>query len=404
MAFSVLVVGAVSGALLVGCGGGSSRNPNTGGTTGSTGGTGGNVATGGTGGTVATGGSGGDTTNTGGTGGTGGVTPTGGTGGTVATGGAGGAGGTVATGGAGGTGGDTTVTPAYCDTHTNRQLPYNIATDFKVIHILSNNNSAGYWKVIGTPDCSDNPTYPPFTTDAGADGGADASADAGVDASADASTTTDAGDDTATLALDPDAGDGGVADAAADAPVDAAVDAPADAPVDSPVTDAAVDATTDVVASNDGSIDAGVDAGPALPACYEFSYDPDGCVGNCWAGVVFQVNDVQGPDPATRGVCIANGAMSVEFYARSSKDGVNVKFGFIGENNTNGLGNTETTMPITTTWTKYTLAIPAQDQSTYNLTSGDMSGVWNAFSVVVDTAGYAGGAYIEVKDIRWLAQ
>jgi hypothetical protein len=29
--------------------------------------------------------------------------------------------------------------------------------------------------------------------------------------------------------------------------------------------------------------------------------------------------------------------------------------------------------------------------------------VWNAFSVVVDPADYAGGAYIEVKDISWIA-
>ena len=268
---------------------------------------------------------------------------------------------------------------------------------------------AGYWKVVGTPDCTDNPTYPAFPaadggagadgsadeagtdggagadggatseagTEAGADGGAAGSDGGATDGSSDAS--SDGADDTLTLALvDPDGG----ADAA---------DAAADVPVDAPAGDAPA---TDAVASNDGSADAG-----AASSCYEFSYDPDGCQGACWAGVVFEVTDVQGPSADTKGVCIQNGAMAIEFWARSSKDGARVKFGSIGE----GMGITEFYLNITKTWARYTVAIPAMDQDTYNTTAGDMQGVWNAFSVVVEPQDYAGGAYIEVKDIHWIA-
>jgi len=219
---------------------------------------------------------------------------------------------------------------------------------------------------------------------AGVDGGA--TAEAGTDAGADGGTSdtaADSGDETLTLQLnDPDAGDdGGFSDAAADAPVDAPTS-------DAPASDGA---STDV-AVNDG----GADAGPPLPACYEFAYDPDGCTGACWAGVVFEVTDVQGPSADTKGVCIQTGAMNVEFWARSSKAGARVKFGSIGE----GMAVTEFYLNITTTWTRYTVAIPAMD---YDTTAGDMQGVWNAFSVVVEQADYAGGGYIEVKDIHWIA-
>jgi len=285
----------------------------------------------------------------------------------------------------------------YCDTHAQRALPYNIATDFKVVHILSNNTSAGYWQNLAQADCSDNPTYPPFPS---ADAGIDAAADAPADAPAEGGTTdggaTDAageGGDAITsfgLAVDIDAGDGGVSDASGEAASEAGTDA-------ATTSDGGTDT---VVASNDGGSDAGVDAGPPGPACYEFSYDPDACTGGaCWAGVVFEVSDVQGPSADTKGVCIAHGAMGIEFWARSSKNGANVKFGSIGE----GMGVTEFYQLLTTTWTRHVITIPAMDQDSYDETAGDMQGVWNAFSVVVDPTDYVGGAYIEVKDISWIA-
>ena len=279
---------------------------------------------------------------------------------------------------------------ARCTRRRSTRLPYTVAQDFKVIHVLSNNDSAGYWKVVGTPDCSDSPTYPPFpsgSTDGGVDG-SDAAAEVGTDAGADGGAAdgdaADVADETLTLQLDdPDAGDGGVADAA--------VDAPADAPLDVPASDGSTDGATDV-AANDG----GADAGPALPACYEFSYDPDGCVGTCWAGVVFEVTDVQGPSGDTKGVCIQTGAMAVEFWARASKNNARVEVRSIVEGN-------EAYLNITTTWTRYTVAISPSLQQTYNNTAGDMQGVWNAFSAVVEPADHAGGTYIELKDMHWIA-
>lgn len=399
----VLVVAAVAGGF-VGCGGSTpARKPGSagagGGSAGAAGATTGAAGDNGAAGVGAAGAAGDN-----GTAGAGGVTGVAGDG----TAGAGGAAGAAA--GATGAAGAPPPVQTYCEMHPElvRALPYTIAQDFKVVHVLSNNNSAGNWKVLGTPDCSDTPTYPPFPTDAGVDGSAEAGTEAGVDGGADDGTTAEAGtdagadggttdaaadgsDDTLTLQLtDPDAGDGGVADAAADAPADAPVDAPVDAPAtDAPASDGA---STDV-AVNDG----GADGGAPLPACYEFSYDPDGCTGACWAGVVFELTDVQGPSVDTKGVCIQTGAMSIEFWARSSKNGARVKFGSIGE----GMGVTEFYLNITTTWTRYTIAIPADNS--YNTSSGDMQGVWNAFSVVVEQPDYTGGGYVEVKDIHWLA-
>ena len=349
LALVVLMVSAVASGV-VGCGGSSSRKQTTG--KGGSGGTAGGAA--------------------GGAAGAAGDTSMAGAGGMAGAAGMAGAGGMAgAAGMAGATAGAAGTTPpvqSYCEMHPdqNRALPYTIAKDFTVVHVLSNNGSAGYWKVIGTPDCSDNPTYPSFTTDAGDDG----SADGGV---------TDAGDESL-AAANPDAGDDG-----------GTTDAPVDAPADAPASDgSSLDAATDAVA----------DAGPPLPACYEFSYDPDGCVNNCWAGVVFQVNDVQGPSADTQGVCIAPGAINVEFWARSSKNGARVKFGSIGE----GTNSTEFYLNITNTWARYTVSIPGTySQGNYNTTSGNMQGVWNAFSVVVEPQDYAGGAYIEVKDIHWIA-
>ena len=398
----VLMVSAVGGGF-VGCGGTSPRRLT--GAGGAGGNDGGIAGTGSAGSAAGTGGAAGDTGTAGGTAGAGGAT--GGAGG--ATGGAGGAAGDdggaggMAGGAAGGTAGAAGATPpvlSYCEMHPEKvhALPYTIAQDFKVVHVLSNNNSAGYWKVLGTPDCSDNPTYPPFpsvSTDGGVDGSGDAADEAAPEAGVDGGApdgAADVADETLTLQLDdPDASDGGVADAAADAPVDAPADVPAS---DGSSPDGGTDGTTDV-AVNDG----GADAGPPLPACYEFSYDPDGCVGTCWAGVVFEVSDVQGPSPDTKGVCIQTGAMNVEFWARASKNNARVKFGSIGE----GPNTTEFYLNITTTWTRYTTAIPASLQTTYNTTAGDMQGVWNAFSVVVEQPDHAGGTYIEIKDIHWIA-
>jgi hypothetical protein len=383
LALVVLVLSGAAGGLW-GCGGSSSHKlTGAGGTGGSDAGmTGTGGSTAGSGGTSAAG-SGGDMTGVAGA--------DAGAGG--AAGGVSGAGGSDA--GAAGAAGAPPPPAPYCDTHPQRQLPYTIATDFKVIHILSNNDSAGYWKNLANADCSDNPVYQPFPSTGGSDGGADAAGDAPVDAPADGGATdaaaSDAPDATATLELDVDAGDGGVVDAAADAPVEASADGPG---TDAPATDGGAD----VVASNDGGSEVGTDAGPPLPACYEFSYDPDGCTGTCWAGVVFEVTDVQGPSPDTKGVCIQHGAMGIEFWARASKNNANVKFGSIGE----GVGATEFYTLISTTWTRYFISIPAMDQQTYDETAGDMQGVWNALSIVVDPTDHAGGTYIEVKDIHWI--
>lgn len=96
--------------------------------------------------------------------------------------------------------------------------------------------------------------------------------------------------------------------------------------------------------------------------------------------------------------------MAVEFWARASKNNVPVKFGSIGEGSNIGADSTEFFLNITTTWTRYTVAIPAKFQDgSYDNTAGDGQGVWNAFSAVVEPTAYAGGAYIEVKDIHWVA-
>ncbi len=387
LALVAFVVSAAT-AGFVGCGGSSPRKANTG--TAGAGGSGGSGTAGsepGTAGTIA--GSAGEVGTAGA--GTAGVDAAAG-----ATGTAGMADQDAGTAGAPGTAGAAPPPAPYCDTHAQRALPYNIATDFKVVHILTNNTSAGYWKNLAQADCSDNPTYAPF---ASADGGVDAAADAPADAPAEGGATdggaTDAsgdGGDAITsfgLSVDIDGGDGGVSDGSGEAASEAGTDAATTS-----------DGGTDVVASNDGGSDGGVDAGPPGPACYEFSYDPDACTGAaCWAGVVFEVNDVQGPSTDTKGVCIAHGAMGVQFWARASKNNANVKFGSIGE----GINVTEYYQPITTTWTRYFIAIGPTAQDGYDETAGDMQGVWNAFSVVVDPADYVGGAYIEVKDISWIA-
>jgi hypothetical protein len=132
-------------------------------------------------------------------------------------------------------------------------------------------------------------------------------------------------------------------------------------------------------------------------ACYEFIYDPDFCLGAtpdlCWAGAIFEPPPAFGPSGP--GICIEDGATMIEFWARSSRDGARVKFGSIRP----GLGSTEFFINLTTTWTRYTVAIPVGEP--YN-TSALAGGVWNGFSVVAEPQDHAGGSYILVRDIRWL--
>lgn len=136
--------------------------------------------------------------------------------------------------------------------------------------------------------------------------------------------------------------------------------------------------------------------GPS-PACFEFIYNPDLCVGTtpdlCWAGAIFEIPPALGPGGS--GICIEDGATMVEFRARSSRDGARVKFGSIRP----GLGSTEFFFNLATTWTRYTVPIPADEP--YD-TSALAGGVWNGFSVVAEPQDHAGGSYILVKDIRWL--
>jgi hypothetical protein len=405
LAFVVVALGGLTGGF-VGCGGTSSRKPVVTGKAGSGG-------TAGTTGVAGTTGAAGDTSVAGTTGAAGdtSVAGTGGAGG--AAGGAAGDTSAAGTGGGAGTAPPPPPPPTYCESHptATRPLPYNPATDFKVIHILSNNNSAGSWINIANPTCDATtfPAFPPPPSDAGAsDGGTDAGPDGAAGAGDAPGTDGGADADDAAAGSDGDtndapqqlqlAGDDGGVD---DAPDGGGTDAPAsgdgggDAAQDgdASASDSGDASTGDVVAS-----DGGGDAGPPLPACYEFSYDPDLCTaGACWAGVVFQIQDVQGP--TTDGVCITPGAMSVEFWARSSRANARIKFGSIGE-----AQGREVYINITTTWARYTVPIPAAFQNTYNSTSINMNGVWNSFSVVVEPQDHVGGSYILVKDIRWIAQ
>jgi hypothetical protein len=165
--------------------------------------------------------------------------------------------------------------------------------------------------------------------------------------------------------------DAGPADAAADASVDA-----------SPVTDAA----------------------PPIPACWAFYYNPDNCVNAvnddggafggqpwvCWAGTFFKTTPA-GDAPA--GICIADGATSVEFWARASRDQARVKIGSTAA----GEGTYEFWFSITTTWAKYSIPVlPGYRSSTTPY------GVSIGFSIVVEPQDHPGGTYIYVKDMTWV--
>jgi hypothetical protein len=294
------------------------------------------------------------------------------------------------------------MTPTTCDTVTKETLPYNIESDFTNIHTL---NNTATWTSVVNPNC-DQTIFPPLTqpsdggidgdadaaTDGGVEAGADAAAEAGADAVAEAGAATEAGADAGaeTPTLDLDAG-------ARDAAVE-------DGPGDAAVVDARFDSVADAGADAVAVSDSGSDAKAAVPACYEFTYDPDACVTTnggvaasaiapCWSGVIFETATGQ-PGP---GICIASGAMHVSFEARASRDGAIIKFGSIGE----GLNTTEFYTNITTSWATYTTAIPAT--ADYNSSAG-AGGVWNGFSVVAEPQSHIGGTYIFVRNIQWVAQ
>lgn len=154
--------------------------------------------------------------------------------------------------------------------------------------------------------------------------------------------------------------------------------------------------------------DAGVaDAGSTFAAptiCEAFRYDPDLCVAqsmaggfdpgaSCWAGVIFtpEMGGFGAP-----GICISQGAIAVHFLARASRDGARVKFGSIRE----GLNSTEFFLELTTSWSSYTISIPAGED--YDAASPQApGGVWNAFSIIVEPQDHAGGTTIFVSDVIW---
>ncbi len=388
LGFCVLVVAAVSGG--IGCGGGSTRKvTGNAGTTGSAGSTAGTTGTGVAG-----------TTGTAGTGGTGGDTSTAGTGGGTA--GAGGMSGANGTAGAGGAAGEAPPPTPYCDMAgmTKKALPYKIDGDFTYVDVLQNNSEPTYmqWKVVANPNCDVDPTtlpalYTPPVVEPAPDAGVDAEADGGTDAGTDAAddAATDGAADTSTLALDPDAGDGGV-----DAPVDSAVvDAAPDVAVDAPASDASADGGSDAVASTDGGSD-----GPKAPGCFEFTYVPDPCFnagGTCWGGAVLEPPTNAGVHAPGPGICIGDGATTISFMAKGSRAGARIKWGSIRE----GMDSTEHFLTtLTKDWVKYTITIPAGEL--YN-TSATPGGVWNGFSIVGEPQDHLGGTYIFVKDITWSA-
>jgi hypothetical protein len=391
----VAVAVAVATGGFIGCGGSTSRKPGETGVAGS-GGAAGTTGAAGTNDQAGTTGQAGEIAGT--TGAAGDTSVAGTTGNPDAAAGASGAAGAAGAGQAGVTGAASTPAP-YCDATNTKPLPYNVEADFKPTDVL---NAHTTWNTIASPNC-DQTVFPPLTppTDGGADGSSDGSTDSATEAGA-SDAGVDGGDgSTATLELtDPDAGDagdasaadGGASDGHADAVPDAATDAPADVPVDAPVGDAVATA----------------DAAP-LPACYEFTYDPDACVAanggvaanaiaTCYSGTIFVTNMLNAADVGP-GICIASGATKVTFMARASRDGARIKFGSTRE----GLNTTEVFLTLTTSWATYSVPQP-DDYLNSAADIGNPGGVWNGFSVVTEPEDHAGGTYIFVKDIQWVAQ
>jgi len=368
LALSVLLVSSVAGAF-VGCGGSSPRKVNTG--------TAGHGAAGSTG--AAGVGAAGSTGSAGAAAGDNGTAGAGNTAGSAA-GAAGGS--TGAAGSTAGSGGDAAGStgaagqappPPTCATMAKTALPVVVSTSYPTQILLNGGASSTAMKIVTAPDCNAT-TFPAFpvlidagTTDAG---------DAGSEAGTDSGSTSD----------------GGVADSGSD--TGSTSDGSVDVHADAPATDVHADAPADV-AQTDASTTGG--------SCYEFSYDPDACVvanngstNNCWDGVIFAQTSTIGVD--TAGICIADGAKHITFEARASKP-LMVKFG--GGNNTggDGSGTSEYVKSITTSWATYSLDSPTA-LGNYNANYG----VWDGFSVVGLPDQGAGGVYILIRNMQWVAQ
>ncbi len=208
------------------------------------------------------------------------------------------------------------------------------------------------------------------------------------------------------------------------------------------------DTTTFATIPNTGTGDASVDAGeaglPALgdggvqavtyttpPPCYEFLFDPScqtepagSAFGGelCYAGAIFtnasssMVDAAEAGPPTTggAGVCVAQGATMVTFWARASLNGVVVKFGSARAGQCthppNAMndpvaqqqscaGDTEFFLPVTSQWAQYAVSLPAGEAYDDETTTG--VGVSNGFSVVFEPEDAYGGSYVFVKDIVW---
>jgi hypothetical protein len=383
----VFFMGVAIAACMIGCGSDDETPAETPGATGGAGGTeaglgGTGGAMGGTGGAMGgAGGTAGVDASTGGAGGaTGGAAGTDGGQEAEAAAGASGTGGTGGTGGAGGTGG-TTVVDLCVGKTPQPALPYSIAPDFTNRNNIQGEATYKKWVVLSSPDCD--MVFPDSGYPAPPAGFAPAQPpeqDAGVDAAADA--VADAADDVVDGSADDGAAEAGLDDAEASAG-DGSTDASADGGGNdaSPPTDAAVTDATD--------------AGGAA-ACWGFYYNPDSCAAyvadggalqlwQCWAGVIFTPN-------VAGGVCIADGATTLEFWARASRVDARVKFGTTASSET--VPGTETFVLIDTTWKKYSIPITPGYRAT--------GGVTNGLSVVVEPQDHTGGTYIFVKDATWV--
>jgi hypothetical protein len=180
---------------------------------------------------------------------------------------------------------------------------------------------------------------------------------------------------------------------------------------DAGAPDANGNSSTDASLSTDAAINDATmgDGSHTIPACWGFYYNPDACakyvvdsggtvpLWQCWAGATFETSPFGNgaTDPSTLpGICIASGATSIEFWARASRDGANVKFGSTRA----GIQVTEQWLAIDTTWKKY--AIPVATDYRWN--SSSQYGVFNGFSVVTEPQDHTGGTYIYVSDMTWV--
>jgi hypothetical protein len=98
---------------------------------------------------------------------------------------------------------------------------------------------------------------------------------------------------------------------------------------------------------------------PAVGVCYSVTYTPL-ATGVGWAGVYWQhpLNN-WGADP---GYAIPAGATKVTLWAKGAAGGESVKFvagGIAGGVYQDALPSTSTTAVLTTTWTQYTITLPA---------------------------------------------